>query len=160
MLCAAISRHINVGHSHRKNYMTKEEALQKIEELKEFLEGVERWKPKSGENYYYVPSYGVIEYCSYSSSSGVDAGRFDLGNMFKTREQADFFRKRLESMASRGKMPEYNENYYFFDFNSEEVEETDLNAAQDIANYWIGNCHETMEAAREWGKKYAKYFSK
>ena len=66
--------------------MTKQEALQKIEELKAFIEQEENkpWRPKHNENYYYISAWGDV-----SESCGSDRERLQIGNCFKTEELAE-----------------------------------------------------------------------
>lgn len=80
--------------------MTKEEALKKIEELKAFIEQEDqttnnkRWTPEPGENYWLIDDTEV-DY-SYWNDDGVDSDRLDLGNVFKTKEEAEAEVKKMK----------------------------------------------------------------
>ena len=71
--------------------MTKQEALQKIEELKAFIEQEENkpWRPKHNENYYYISEWGDVHSNLFYESCGSDRERLQIGNCFKTEELAE-----------------------------------------------------------------------
>lgn len=61
-------------------------------QIKEYL-GIKepkRWKPKSGENYWYIMHCGDIASTSWSNYCGLDAELFTMGDCFKTKEEAEF----------------------------------------------------------------------
>ena len=83
--------------------MTKQEALQKIEEaennikeaennikeLKAFIEQENKtWKPKQDERYYYISEFGDIGRYLFSKTGSCDTYRLQIANCFKTEEQA------------------------------------------------------------------------
>lgn len=47
-----------------------------------------RWKPKEGEQYWYVASWGGV-WCRHHINSDVDQGILQLSNVFQTKEQAE-----------------------------------------------------------------------
>ena len=55
--------------------------------------GSKVWKPKYGERYHYIDGSGSI-YSAIWFNSIVDNGRWVLGNVFKTQEEAVFARKK------------------------------------------------------------------
>ncbi len=109
--------------------MDKEEMMNKISEmenelvkLKEELNSQEkpsrRWKPKFGEKYWFIDKDGDI-YCMPWNDSIVDNNRYELGNCFKTEEEAKFAVEQLKVLAE---LREYanddkewnNSNKYWF----------------------------------------------
>jgi len=146
--------------------MTKEQALKKIEELKKFVEGEEkqgRFMPKVGEDYYYINSNSRWDIITDTyTNEYFDKSRYTMGNVFKTKEQAELHKLRLESMANKW-LPENEKEYFCYDFADDSDIEPyrdyfDVTALSDIANYHMGNCHRTKEDAMAWGKKYSKAF--
>lgn len=55
------------------------------EEVKETT----RWKPDEIQKYYYVDNDGLVRDDTWWNSAGVDQDRFDLGNCFQTKEEAE-----------------------------------------------------------------------
>lgn len=49
----------------------------------------ELWKPEENGRYYYLNGTGIVE-CSHWIDSFTDNNRFDVGNVFKTKEEAKF----------------------------------------------------------------------
>lgn len=88
-----------------------EEAQRKLDEarkkLDEYNTGYKRWKPKNNEKFWYIDSYGSVNYTCFMSEIGVDTKRFENYNCFKTREQAEaeadkiLIRRQLEDIAKR-----------------------------------------------------------
>ena len=69
-----------------------------IEKLKEKKDD-KPWKPKYGAQYWYVNhSNGVIS--TYWLDNAVDKMRYDLGNVFSTREEAEFYKEQLKVEAA------------------------------------------------------------
>lgn len=48
-----------------------------------------RWKPEENQKYYYVSSSSIVLNDVWYDSSVVDNGRFEIGNCFKTEEEAE-----------------------------------------------------------------------
>lgn len=77
----------------------KEEYKQKINKLKEEFddkiaklqeeESNKRWKPKMGRIYWFIDSDGSI-FFAYWHDAIIDNRRYELGNVFKTKEEASF----------------------------------------------------------------------
>ena len=109
--------------------MNKEEILSEIEKTKEHLANMEkileeyseRWKPNSGDAYYYIDAFGnvlsQIETGHYS-----DNAFWESYNCFQTREQAEqeaekiLVRRMLEDIARRlnkGNKIDWNNNKQF-----------------------------------------------
>ena len=85
----------------RSEYEAKMKALQdEIETLKkvEIEEDSGRWKPNADDKYYYIDETGSID--SYSwDNYGYDKEHYEIGNCFKTREEADFAIQKLMVLA-------------------------------------------------------------
>lgn len=75
-----------------------------IKNLKEELNKQEepktnrRWKPEEGDKYYYVEFYGKVDVRPWSDSL-FDCGAYCIGNVFKTREEAEFEIEKLKVLA-------------------------------------------------------------
>lgn len=65
-----------------------------FEEIKEST----RWKPEDKETYYYVGNTGDV-YSSNWNYFTIDQGRFDIGNCFKTEEEAEQVAEYLKALA-------------------------------------------------------------
>ena len=63
------------------------------------VEDKKQW-PYDGDKYYYMDSNGDIFYSNWDEINGVpsrvDVGRLDIGNVFKTQEEAEFACERLK----------------------------------------------------------------
>ena len=95
--------------------MNKQEIIDEINKTKEHLANMEkmlkeceyeRWKPEKGKEYYFINSCNIVM-CEIRDASYSDAGRYDIYNCFKTREQAEteaekiLVRRQLEDIARR-----------------------------------------------------------
>lgn len=90
-----------------------EEAQHKLDEarkkLDEYNTEYKRWKPKEGENYYYITAIGeVIGSCNLpENNKTILTKHYSFYNCFKTREQAEaeaekiLVRRQLEDIARR-----------------------------------------------------------
>ncbi len=70
--------------------MNKQEALEKIEELKKFIENEykqEDWKPEKGEDFFCITYYGDITTSTWRGGD-VFENMYSLGNIYKTRQLA------------------------------------------------------------------------
>ena len=68
-----------------------QELKQKYKELGEEIERLEkkkRWRAKPGETYYFIGSYLLDVWCCNSDGSKNDTLCYELGNYFKTKEEA------------------------------------------------------------------------
>lgn len=67
-----------------------EELTKQIEELKNVkIEEYEVWKPKYNEQYWVIDSDGDVV-CDFWEGSILEQDRVDIGNVFKTKEEAEF----------------------------------------------------------------------
>ncbi len=85
----------------RSEYEAKMKALQdEIEALKkvEIEEDSRRWEPNYDDEYYYVEGRGYVETDTWQDWN-VDIGRYNIGNCFKTHEEAEFMIEKLRVLA-------------------------------------------------------------
>ena len=66
-----------------------------FEEIKEPT----RWKPEMSHDYYYVSGDGHVYDNSWDDSRFVDNGRFEIGNCFQTKEEAERVIEYLKALA-------------------------------------------------------------
>lgn len=96
--------------------MNKQKILEEIQKTEEHLTNMkkmleecqyERWKPKSGEQYFFVDSNGDVVNCLFDPRKTYEIRRCDFYNCFKTLEQAEaeaekiLVRHMLEDIARR-----------------------------------------------------------
>lgn len=70
--------------------LTKQQALEKIEELKAFIEQEDSkrvWKPSGHEKYFVIAGNGEVCMPSWSADNE-DYERWEMGNVYRTREEA------------------------------------------------------------------------
>lgn len=70
--------------------LTEEERNQLLALVKKSMEEPKVWKPRDGERYYYITDGGDINSDQYYSASFNDNSRYEIGNCFKTEEEAAF----------------------------------------------------------------------
>lgn len=56
-----------------------------------------RWRPKRGEEYYYIHNYGNIDTTSFCPAHKGDESKVAMGNCFKTKEEAKDMRSWLKA---------------------------------------------------------------
>lgn len=97
-------------------------------QIKEYL-GIKepkRWKPKNGEEYWYINSCGDVMRTSWNNYCGLDAEHLIMGNYFKTKEEADFaLQKHLV----------YQELKQFADENNDPIDWGNKKQEKYIINY-------------------------
>ena len=59
-----------------------------------------RWKPEKFQNYYHVGGDGFVYSDTWANGSAVDNGRFEIGNCFKTEEEAKRAAEYLKALAT------------------------------------------------------------
>lgn len=57
------------------------------------------WKPEMGHDYYYISGVGHVYDESWDDSQFIDRGRFEIGNCFKTKEEAERVVEYLKALA-------------------------------------------------------------
>ena len=68
------------------------------------------WKPEDNEKYFYVSGRGVINICRWINDT-TDNGCYEIGNCFKTKEEADFALEKLKVEAELRRFAEENNEY-------------------------------------------------
>ena len=76
------------------NAFTQETITNTLAEDWEVVKESKVWKPKKDEPYYYVGSNGEV-LGDYNSNHQIDEGRINLGNCFKTKEEAEHMLEKL-----------------------------------------------------------------
>lgn len=75
-----------------------------------------RWKPEMGQTYYHIGGDGRVYDDTWVNDSAVDNGRFEIGNCFKTIEEAEKAVERLkawERLKGAGlKFKDWNKSNY------------------------------------------------
>ena len=83
-----------------------------FEEIKEST----RWKPEMSHDYYYISDDGYLYDNSWDDNNLVDRGRFEIGNCFESREEAEKAVERLkawERLKDAGlKFKDWNKSNY------------------------------------------------
>lgn len=123
--------------------MTQQEYENEIKELKERLEKLEmakvedpqskRWKPGKNMKYWHVNNKGFCSYMYYINDSYYDNWNYLTGNCFKTKKEAEYYKKKIEYTARYKNYIEqhsepidwngYNDKYYAA-FNFDEAYKT------------------------------------
>lgn len=94
---------------YKKNIANQQETLKALEaKLEKLKQGnTEQWKPKYGEKYFYISGQGFVDNGQWSDHP-IDKNRFVLGNVFRTKEEADFAVERLKVIAE---LKEYSSEF-------------------------------------------------
>ena len=58
-----------------------------------------RWKPDGNQKYYYLGNSGSVYYDTWANGSPIDNGRFEIGNCFQTKEEAEIVVEYLKALA-------------------------------------------------------------
>jgi hypothetical protein len=130
---------------------------EQIKNLKKQLEEKGRWKPKKKDKYYFVGGMGTIT-SDYWIGSSVDDGYLSMGNCQHSKEAAEMYKLRLQSIAEAW-WPKDGEGFYFWNFDCEDS--AFGGTTESIVRFpetYIGSCHPTKEACEEWHKKFGIAF--
>lgn len=84
-----------------------------FEEIKES----NRWEPEKFQKYYYVGDDSFVRDDNWANGSAIDNGRFEIGNCFKTREEAERAVEYLKALAvvrgdATSEFVKCNENWF------------------------------------------------
>ena len=89
--------------------------------LAEWFEEIKptRWKPEMSHDYYYVSGDGHVYDNSWDDSQFVDRGRFEIGNCFQTKEEAEKAVEYLKALAvvrgdATSKFTRDRDNFYVY----------------------------------------------
>lgn len=78
------------------------------------------WKPEDNEKYFYVSGHGVINICRWINDT-TDNGCYEIGNCFKTKEEAEFALEKAKVEAELRRFAEEN-NEYKIDWEDDDQE--------------------------------------
>ena len=78
------------------------------------------WKPEYDEWYFYVSGYGIVG-SNVWINAYIDNGYYEIGNCFKTEEEADFALEKLKVEAELRRFAEEN-NEYEIDWKDDDQE--------------------------------------
>lgn len=91
-----------------------EEEREQLMKLIEKSNGSKRnvWKPESNEKYFFVSGCGVINGCKWINDT-TDNGYYEIGNCFKTKEEAEFALERVKIKTELRRFAEENNECEF-----------------------------------------------
>ena len=129
---------------------------ERIAEL-EVLAKEEQRFPKVGDEYWYISSNGYILNAYNDGITGADVGLLEIGNMFKTKEQAEFVVEKLKVEAELRKLSDswdLEKTQYTFSFNWEveefEIEYPDYNQYPDSYYFYsVDSLQQALETVGE-----------
>lgn len=135
---------------------------ERIAEL-EVLAKEEQKFPKVGDEYWYISSNGYILDDYNDGITGADVGLLEIGNMFRTKEQAKFVVEKLKVKAElRNLSDSWNleKTQYTFSFNWEvgefEIEYPDYNQYPD--SYYFDSVDSLEQALETVGEERIKKY--
>lgn len=139
----------------RKEKMNKKQALEKIEELKVYIKGLnqEPWKPEMDQKYFVWDCGKVNAGTNYNSDT--DKGYQKDGNQSETEKEAEMFGLRLASMKQRGPRPKKNGEIWCWDFGDNEPCKLFFGKGWS-PDWWLGSVKKTKEECEAWNKAYGR----
>lgn len=114
------------------------------------------WKPEDNEKYFYVSGRGVINICRWINDT-TDNGCYEIGNCFKTKEEAEFALEKVKVETELRRFAEEN-NEHEIDWKNKKQEKWFIfyNCKEEIINpiylydFYICNiCFTSEEIARQ-----------
>lgn len=123
----------------------------------EVTEPAGRWVPDIDEEYYYLNNYNDIA-TQYFADDHLDKRLLEIGNLYRTKEEAEDEVKRRESIA-KAWWPEVGKPCWMWRSYSGVLKINEYIEAF-TADCYIGACHKTKEACTAWGKEYGHLFDK
>lgn len=134
-----------------------EHIQQKYTEQENIPTQTTRWKPKMGQPFYCLDESGFVEEDEWDGTLG-DQRKWDIGNCFKTEQEARDEVKRRESIANAWRPKGWDE-CWIWSFTASKpmkcIYSTDCDYTGDA---YIGAIHPTEEACKQWGETYAHLF--
>jgi len=114
-------------------------------------EGIKKKFPQVGDGYYYVSGFGGVVRCLYRNDNA-DKRYQRHGNFFQTREEAEMYSLRIESL-SWNYVPKNGEEFWIWGFDVDEA----YHVNPTLLKYNVTTIkHKTKERCEEWGKKFGK----
>ena len=88
-----------------------------LDEWFEEIEEPTRWKPKYAEKYYYLYGFGSVGRGTFNDDFDTNNGRFEIGNCFQTKEEAERAVEYLKALAvvrgdATSEFVKYNDNWF------------------------------------------------
>jgi len=116
-----------------------------------------RWKPKEGEEYWYIEASCGDAYITKWRNNIGDNYRYNTGNCSPTRGKAIMHKKRMLAVKYRY-LPKEGEEYVYISCDG--IIDTSIWEGDfiDIQRYSVGNVHRTTEDAEKWWKEYKEAF--
>lgn len=78
--------------------------------VEETIAELTKW-PQKDDPYYFIASDGGVVYDVYDSDFSSDKDRLEFGNMFKTKEEAEFKREQLKVMHELEELADDNQSW-------------------------------------------------
>lgn len=128
-----------------------EDAKEETKEEEKFI----RFKPKIGQPFYCLDESGFVDIDEWDGTLG-DQRKWDIGNCFRTEQDARDELKRRESIANAWR-PQDGEWCWIWSYEANGAVEC-VYSSSYTSDYYIGAIHPTEEACQIWGETYAKYF--
>lgn len=107
------------------------------------------WKPEDNEKYFYVSGRGVINICRWINDT-TDNGCYEIGNCFKTKEEAEFALEKAKVEAELRRFAEEN-NEYEIDWEDDDQEKWCMHYSYGDGDVYFTNAY--------WHKRNDIYFS-
>ncbi|EFR30594.1 hypothetical protein [Eremococcus coleocola] len=139
----------------------KEEFEQRIRELEDKYKPEEEW-PKDGDDYWYITSTGRLNDTLWTDSFR-DQQLLEFGNIFKTKEEAEFESERLKVLRELEKMGKpFNfgiENWYVY-LNKHSDIDYSLKYESEVVygDYYFSSYDEAKEAIDKIGEDRIKKY--
>jgi hypothetical protein len=93
--------------------LTAEEVDQLVEELEKRLKFVEKEWPQEGDRYYFVSASGDIGALNFCGDA-CDQWNAQMGNLFRTKEEAEWYKEHLKVCAELRRMADGSVNDHVF----------------------------------------------
>ena len=117
----------------------------------------EMWKPEEEETFFYLDPTGRIKENELYEGDSMpeNADILKMGNVFKTKEEAEKYKLRLQSMAYKPYLPKDGEEYWFVDAYISVDSMPWGHNSFDFTYYLLGRIRKTKEECEEWIKKFS-----
>ena len=133
-----------------------QELKKKYKELGEEIERLEKkrdvWKPQHNEQYFFIKTHGEIDWTYWEDDNYFDTERYEIGNCFKTREEAEKAVEKAKIYTQLKRLAE-EENTEPIDWENGKQRKYCIICNEDniLAKTWdikirtVGNVHSTNE---------------
>lgn len=112
--------------------------------------------PQRGDGYYYITSQGNIFHDVFDNiDNGYDKGRLNLGNFFKTKEEAEFKVEQLKVLHEIEQLADDNQlwnnsNFHYsfcYKHSIDKIVAEHWNSYQNVPNIYYFKTYESAQAA-------------